>query len=265
MDIEGKVVAVTGAASGIGRALARAFHAAGAKGVAVCDLNGGGVMTVAEEIAGYGQQVDVSDEAQINDFVEKAEAAFGPIDIFCSNAGIPSTKTEEPSNADWQRNWDIHVMGHVYAARAVADKMAERGSGYLVQTASAAGLLCTVTSAPYTVSKHAAVGYAEWLAIKYAHTGVRVSVLCPQSVQTAMADQNPNSAGKAAGATISAEEAAGYVLDAVRAERFLILSHEEVREYMNRKNNDIDRWIRGMARFRERILEQAKAKLKGNA
>lgn len=265
MNIEGKVVAITGGASGIGRAMARAFKAAGAKGVAVADMNEDGVLAVAGELGGYGQKVDVSSKGDILSFIANTEAKLGPIDIFCSNAGIGSSKKgsgdEVAPDSEWELMWGVHLKSHVYAAEALADKMAERGEGYLVNTASAAGLLTTVTSAPYTVTKTAAVSYAEWLAIKYAHKNVHIGVLCPQSVKTGMTSDNPNSPAQLSGDMISAEEAAECVLDAVRNNTFLILPHKEVVEYMSRKHGDLERWIRGMARFREKIIAARKASL----
>lgn len=254
MEIEGRVVAVTGAASGIGRALAKAFHGAGAKAVAVADLDEDGAQATAAEIEGFGLRCDVANEGDVNEFVGAVTAKFGPIDIFCANAGIPPVKVPDPTNEQWQRNWDVHVMAHVYAERAVAPGMVERGSGYLVNTASAAGLLSQVDSAPYAVSKRAAVGYAEWLAIKYAHTGVRVSVLCPQAVDTPMIQDNPNSPGRLSGDVMSPDDVAQCVLDGIREERFLILSHPVAKKYMDHKHGDIERWLRGMARLREKIL-----------
>jgi NAD(P)-dependent dehydrogenase (short-subunit alcohol dehydrogenase family) len=254
VDIEGKVVAVTGGASGIGRALARAFAAAGAKGVGVADLDDAGAKAVADEFGGVGYGCDVSVESDIQGFAGAVEGAFGPIDIFCSNAGIPPTVPDDPDDDQWNRQWGVHVMAHVYAARVVGDAMAARGGGYLVNTASAAGLLAQVDSAPYSVTKHAAVGCAEWLAIKYADKGVRVSVLCPQAVDTAMIQSRPNSPGTMSGDVLPPEAAAQAVLDGVRAEKFLILSHPVAREYMDRKHNDIDRWLRGMGRLRKKVL-----------
>ncbi|MGY8960293.1 MAG: SDR family oxidoreductase [Alphaproteobacteria bacterium] len=256
MDIEGKVVAVTGGASGIGRALARAFAAAGAKGGGIADLGESGAQAVADEIGGVACGCNVSTEADVRGFVATVEDAFGPIDIFCSNAGVPPTMPDDPEDEQWMRQWGIHVMSHVYATRAVADAMAARGGGYLVNTASAAGLLSQVDSAPYAVTKHAAVGYAEWLAIKYADKGVRVSVLCPQAVDTAMIQSRPHSPGVASGDVMSPDAVAQVVLDGVRAENFLILSHPIAREYMDRKHNDIDRWLRGMGRLRKKLMDE---------
>ena len=186
MKVEGKVAVVTGAASGIGRALARRFAREGARGVAVADVQAGPLRAVADEIGGLAVPCDATDERAVQALVAAAEERFGPIDVFCSNAGVANDGGEEAPDEEWRLNFDLHVMAHVYAARAVAPNMAARGSGYLVNTASAAGLLTHVGSATYAVTKHAAVALAEFLAIAYGDRGVRVSVLCPQAVRTAM-------------------------------------------------------------------------------
>jgi NAD(P)-dependent dehydrogenase (short-subunit alcohol dehydrogenase family) len=186
MKVQGKHVVVTGGASGIGRSVARRFAAEGADSVVVADIDGAGAQEVAREFAGLGLGVDVSDEAQVRDLVETAEKQNGPIDLFFSNAGIGIPGGVEVPNDQWQRIWDVNVMAHIYAARAVLPGMIARGEGYLVSTASAAGLLTQIGSAPYAVTKHAAVALAEWLAVTHGNQGIRVSVLCPQAVRTAM-------------------------------------------------------------------------------
>ena len=185
-EAAGKVAVVTGGASGIGRALCRRFAAEGARGVVVADVDAAGAAQVAREIGGLAVRTDVSREADIVRLVERAMAAFGAIDLFCSNAGIAMEGGVETSDADWQRIWGINFMAHVYAARAVLPGMLARGRGYLLQTASAAGLLTQIGSAPYAVTKHAAVSLAEWLAVTYGDRGIRVSCLCPQGVRTNM-------------------------------------------------------------------------------
>jgi len=249
MKLEGKVAVVTGSASGIGRALARRFHAEGAKAVVVADLEVDAARAVAREIGGLGLPCDVAREADIRELVATTEERFGPIDVFCSNAGIALLGDEHAPDSEWHRNWDIHVMAHVYAARAVAPKMAARGSGYLVNTASAAGLLTHVHSATYAVTKHAAVAFAEWLAIAYGPHGVRVSVLCPQAVRTAMTAGREGGVASVDG-MIEPEELAECVIETMDREAFLILPHPQVLEYMRRKTNDYDRWLRGMRRLR---------------
>ena len=184
MKAQDKVVVITGGATGIGAALARRFHAEGAKAVTVAGFQEDLLQGVATEVNGLAVPCDVSNEQEIQQLIDTVEQTYGPIDIFCSNAGIARMGDEDAPNEEWQLNWDIHVMAHIYAARVLAPKMAERGTGYLINTASAAGLLSHIQSATYSVTKHAAVSFAEWLSIKYRHLGVRVSVLAPQAVRT---------------------------------------------------------------------------------
>jgi NAD(P)-dependent dehydrogenase (short-subunit alcohol dehydrogenase family) len=254
MKLAGRVAVVTGGASGIGRALCRRFHAEGARGVVVADLNAGGAHAVAHEIGGLAVTTDVSREADIIALVERAIAAYGSIDVFCSNAGLGIEGGVETPDADWQRIWSVNCLSHVYAARAVLPGMLERGEGYLLQTASAAGLLTQIGSAPYAVTKHAAVALAEWLAITYHDRGIRVSCLCPQGVRTAMLEAAQGGAGRflAAGA-LEPEQVADAVIEGLAAERFLILPHPEVAEYLRRKAADYDRWLRGMRRLQSQF------------
>jgi NAD(P)-dependent dehydrogenase (short-subunit alcohol dehydrogenase family) len=252
MKVNGKVCVVTGAASGIGRALARRFKAEGAKGIAVADLQEGPLKEVASELGALAVPTDVAKEADIKRLVERTEERLGPIDVFCSNAGIARIGDEHAADAEWQLNWDIHVMAHVYAARAVVPGMVKRGSGYLVNTASAAGLLTHAYSATYSVTKHAAVAFAEYLAIAHGDEGVRVSVLCPQAVRTAMTQGREHSVASVDG-MIEPEQLADSVIETMDREDFLILPHPEVLEYMRRKTGDYDRWLSGMRRFRRKF------------
>ena len=249
MKLEGKVAVVTGGASGIGRALARRFDAEGAKAVAVADVQTEALEAVAQEIGGLAVTCDVSKESDIKELVKRTEDELGPIDVFCSNAGIAILGDEHATDDQWQRNWDIHVMAHIYAARAVAQKMAERGSGYLVNTSSAAGVLTHIKSATYSVTKHAAVAFAEFLSITYGPSGVKVSVLCPQAVNTAMIQGREDDVASVDG-MIEPETLADCVIETMEKEEFLILPHPQVLEYMRRKTGDYDRWLRGMQRLR---------------
>jgi NAD(P)-dependent dehydrogenase (short-subunit alcohol dehydrogenase family) len=252
MELADKVVVVTGGASGIGRALSLRFAAEGARAVAVADRDADGAQQVAAEIGARAIAVptDVSDEAEVRRLVEVTEEAHGPIDLFCSNAGIATGGGVEATNDEWQRIWDINVMAHVFAARAVLPGMLARGEGYLLNTASAAGLLTQIGSAPYAVTKHAAVALAEWLSITHGDAGIRVSCLCPQGVRTPMLGDGGALLGPGA---IEPEQVADAVVAGLRAEEFLILPHPEVREYFRRKGDDYERWLKGMRRLQSRV------------
>ncbi len=255
MDIAGKIVVVTGGASGIGRSLCERFAAEGARGVVVSDINAEGVEKVRNSIAGKTQALglvtDVSVESDVQALVARALEVFGHIDLFCSNAGIFTPGGEEVSNEQWQRIWEVNVMAHIYASRAVLPGMLARGEGYLLNTASAAGLLNQIGSAPYGVTKHAAVGFAEWLAITYGGQGIKVSVLCPQAVRTEMTAGGTGAAG--VDGMLEPEQLAQTVIETLATERFLVLPHPEVLTYMQRKTSDYDRWIGGMRRLQERF------------
>ncbi len=254
MDMKDKVVVVTGGASGIGLALCRRFAKEGARGVVVADLDAAQCQKVADEIGGLAVRTDVANEADVQALVRQATAHYGRVDVFCSNAGIILRGGLEASNADWQRIHDINVMAHVYAARAVLPQMLERGEGYLLNTASAAGLLAQVDSALYTVTKRAAVAFAEWLSINYGDRGIRVSCLCPQGVRTPMLlGQDGSRKSVLLEGSVSVEQVADDVLDAMREERFLILPHPEVQTFLERKAADVDRWIRGMRRVLQKV------------
>ena len=266
MDLRDRVVVVTGGASGIGRAMCRRFAAEGPAAVAVADLDAAGCRAVAAELAEAGPAVramavptDVTDEDQVIALVDGVEAEAGPIDLFCSNAGIGVSGGVEVPDEDWERIWAVNVMAHVYAARTLVPRMRARGGGYLLQTASAAGLLTNLGAAPYSVTKHAAVGLAEWMAITYGAAGVKVSCLCPQGVRTPMLlgglelKDPSGSAVLAAGGMIEPEEVAEAVVRGLAEERFLILPHPEVAEYMQHLAADPQRWIRGMQKMWARL------------
>jgi NAD(P)-dependent dehydrogenase (short-subunit alcohol dehydrogenase family) len=252
MQLRDKIVVVTGAASGIGRAMARRFAAEGAKKVVCADLDGDGAVAVAAEVKGRGFTTDVSREQDIVDLIRVVEADEGPIDLFCSNAGIGVGGGADTPNDAWTRIWDINVMAHVWAARALVPLMTARGGGYLLNTSSAAGLLSQIGSAPYAVTKHAAVGLAEWLAITHGDQGIKVSVLCPQAVRTPMTAGNPDGVASIDG-MMEPETVAEACVRAIEAEQFLILPHPEVLDYMRRKTQDYDRWIGGMRKLNRRF------------
>jgi NAD(P)-dependent dehydrogenase (short-subunit alcohol dehydrogenase family) len=253
MKIAGKIVVVTGAASGIGRALAHRFaKQEGAKLVVCADLNGEGAAKVAKEVDGVAFTTNVGKEEDIKRLIETVETEHGPIELFCSNAGIGFGGGAEVPNERWQLIWDVNVMAHVWAARHLVPRMIARGGGYLLNTASAAGLLSQIGSAPYAVTKHAAVGLAEWLAITHGDKGIKVSVLCPQAVRTAMTAGNPDGVASIDG-MIEPEVVADACVRAIEAEDFLVLPHPEVLEYMRRKTGDYNRWIGGMRKLNRRF------------
>ena len=266
MDLENRVAVVTGGAHGIGRALCRAFRLEGAK-VAVADRDFETAEKIAAEVGGLALRVDVAREADIAAAVERTERDLGPIDIFVSNAGVafgdgPDGAASAP-NEHWQACLDVNLMAHVYAARAMIPRMKERGSGCLVNVASAAGLLIQVGEAAYTASKHAAVGFAQSLAITHGDDGILVCLVCPQAVATRMVgvDEDtetemgsPGFGGNAVDGILSAEYVADCILAGIQEERFLVLPHPQVSTYMQRKADDPDRWISGMRRFRQRLI-----------
>jgi NAD(P)-dependent dehydrogenase (short-subunit alcohol dehydrogenase family) len=253
MDLAGKVTVVTGGASGIGRALCRRFRAGGAE-VVVSDLDAAGTVAVAEEIGGLAVTADVATEADVVHLVDAATDAYGRVDLFCANAGIFAAPPFEPgvpigldaTDEQWQAMFQVNFLSHVYAARALIPRFLEQGGGHLLVTVSAAGLLTSIGNAPYAVTKHAALGLAEWLAITYGDAGVGVSVLCPLGVRTAMIDVAGGQFGEGA---IEPEEAAETVVEGLADGRFLILPHPEVADFFSRKAGDYDRWLRGMRRL----------------
>ncbi len=254
MELRGRRAVITGGASGIGRGLAEAFVAEGAAEVVIADLDPERVAAVAAEIGATGVTVDVGSEPELTALIADLEHS-GPIDLFCSNAGINGPAGgPEIGDEEWDRIWRINVMSHVWAARALLPAMRERGEGYLLNVASAAGLLTNLGLLPYSVTKHAAVGVAEWLAITYAEDGIRVSCLCPQLVDTPLAaaiksEPRIDRAMAAAGEMLSPAEVGAIVVDAIGREEFLILPHPEVRDHATRRAAENERWLRGMRRL----------------
>jgi len=253
VEISGKNIVVTGGANGIGRALCERFAKEGASHVTVVDLDEANAAAVAESVGGKSYRVDVASRSEIEELVRSVESDSGAIDLFVSNAGIGIAGGAEVEVDEWQRIWEINVMAHVNAANALLPSMLERGKGYLLNTCSAAGLLSQIGSAPYAVTKHAAVAFAEWLSITYGNRGVTVSVLCPQAVRTNMTAGTENGGVAGVDGMIEPEELAEVTIAGLREEAFLILPHEIVRTYYRRKGEDIDRWLAGMRRLADRF------------
>jgi NAD(P)-dependent dehydrogenase (short-subunit alcohol dehydrogenase family) len=256
MELIDKHIVVTGAAGGIGRALVRRFAAEGARAVVAADRDLEGARALARELGPSALAVgfDAGEENSVRELIATASEAHGAIDIFISNAGIGGAGGgPEVSDAIWDEAWRINVMAHVWASRALLPEMLERGEGYLINTASAAGLLTQVSSLVYSVTKHAAVSLAEWLAIEYVDQGVHVSCICPQGVRTPMLEEGMQEAAAAAaltaGGLIEPEDVADAVVAGIGEERFLILPHENVAQFMARKGADPERWIKGMRRL----------------
>ena len=248
MELKDKIVVVTGAANGIGRAMAVRFAKENAKAVICADLDENGAYETARQINGIGKKLDVSDPKAIADLIEQTENDIGPIDLFCSNAGILMAGGVEVPDDQWQKIWDVNLMSHVWAARYLVPRMAARGGGYLLNTSSAAGLLNQVGSAPYGVTKHAAVGLAEWIAMSYGDQGIKVSLLCPQAVSTEMIRGFEEHVASIDG-VIKPEDVAEACVQGIRDEQFLILPHPKVSTYIKNKAENYERWIGGMRKL----------------
>ena len=258
MNLKDKTVVVTGGARGIGKALCRAFSDQGAR-VVVADILAEETSETAAAISGLAVTCDVSREEDIQQLVIAAESAYGPIDLFCSNAGICRGEPNHSASASdetWQACWDIHVMAHVYAARAVLPSMLKRGEGYFVQMASAAGLLSQIGDAAYSASKHAAVGFAESLSITHGDDGIKVSVICPQYVATPMLGYGEGEDADQFPGVISPNQLAETVIEGIEAEKFLILPHPDVSQFIQYKTSDYDRWLGGMRKLRRKIVSE---------
>jgi len=262
MKIKDRIVVVTGGADGIGKALCERFHKEGAKAVIVADLNGEKAEAVAKSVGGKAYTCDVANEADIIRIVEETERSIGPIDLFCSNAGLADREASpdfvgSSTNESWTRSWNVHVMSHVYAARALLPHMITRGGGYFLNTSSAAGLLSQIGSAVYATTKHAAVAFGEILAITHRDQGIRVSMLCPQGVDTPLLRAGKHGPQHLDG-VLTPEECADAVIKGLEAENFLILPHPQVAQYMRNKAENYDRWLGGMVKLK-RSLESGKA------
>jgi NAD(P)-dependent dehydrogenase (short-subunit alcohol dehydrogenase family) len=264
MQLSNKVTIVTGAGRGIGAALARRFAQEGARAVYVVDQDEEPAREVAAQCNGIAVVADVTNESKFGELVSTVYDEFGRIDLFCSNAGIMQGGGLDVTDAQWQRAWEVNFLSHVYAARAVIPKMVEQGGGYLLQTASAAGLLTQIGAAPYSVTKHAAVAFADWLSITYHRQGIRVSCLCSQGVHTRMLDESRSAVADALRPfALTPEQVADAVVEGLADERFLILPHPEVATYFQNKANDNERWLRGMRRLWDQCEPLADAPVQG--
>ena len=256
LELSGASVVVTGAGSGIGAALARRLAAGGAQ-VTVNDLDAVAAQAVADEIGGLAHPADISDLEEVRGLVAAAEARFGPVDLFCANAGVAVGGSESAPAADWDLAWRVNVLSHVHAADVLLPRWLERGRGRLVTTVSAAGILTMLGSAPYSVTKHAALAFSEWLRASYSHRGIVVQSLCPQGVRTPLFDSTGDLGETVLGATaLTPEQVADVVVDALGDDRFLILPHPEVADFAVRRASDTDRWLAGMNRLQQSV-EQA--------
>ncbi|WP_299660338.1 SDR family oxidoreductase [uncultured Ruegeria sp.] len=253
MDLNGKTVVITGAANGIGKGLAERFSEEGAR-VICSDIDLERAQVVAERIDGLAIKCDVSKESDTRALIETVEATIAPIDLFCANAGILTLGGLDVPDAEWDRIWKTNVMSHVWTARHLIPRMVPRGGGYFMFTASAAGLLNQPGAAPYGVSKHAAVGLSEWIAMTYRDKGIRVSVLCPQAVRSEMIRGHEASVAAIDG-IIEPDDVAQACVQGLSDERFLILPHPEVLDYMRQKTTDYERWISGMNKLNQRFTE----------
>lgn len=255
MQLKDKIIVVTGAGNGIGKALVKKFCAEGARAVVAVDINAATARDTAAKFDCIAMSADVANEGDVIRIIEDTEQNIGPIDLYCNNAGVAAGASEQSPNAEWQFIWDVNVMSHVYSARHLVPRMIQRGGGYFLNTASAAGLLNQIGGAAYGTTKHAAVGFAEWLALTYRHQGIKVSMLCPQAVRTAMTANTEDQGTMAASGDgmMEPDQLADIVVEHLSRDAFLILTHEEVKVYMQRKASDYDRWIAGMNRLQQKL------------
>lgn len=258
MDVRDKVVVVTGGARGIGLALCERFAEEGARAVVVADLEESAAQLAAQQFGGMAMRCDVGIEAEVQSLVRRTVAQFGRIDLFCSNAGITVKGGLELTDAEWQRLWNVNLMSRLYAARAVVPRMLAQGGGYLLHTASAAGLLTEIGSAPYSVTKHADVAFAEWLAVQYGRKGIRVSCLCPMGVETDMLDAADPVHQFLQLTSVTPAQVADAVIAGLAAEQFLILPQSQVAEFLHLKATEPDRWLRAMRRLNDKLAPRAR-------
>lgn len=260
MDVNGCVAVVTGGARGIGRAICEALAAEGAEHIAVADIDGEGAAAVADQFSGSSFACDVANEADVQRLVSETLETHGRIDLFVANAGVTVKGGVDVPDDEWRRLWDINVMGHVYAARAVLPSMLERSQGYLVHVSSAAGLLTEIGSAPYSVTKHGVVALAEWISVHHQRQGIRVSCVCPAGVATDFLDLDDPVHQFLHVSSKTAEDVAACVVEGVRNEQFLILPHEEVEEFFAYKGEDYDRWLKNFSRINEKLTRRSRSK-----
>lgn len=256
MDLKDKVIVITGGGSGIGAAMARRFATESPRALVLADIDFEAAAAVAEEVSGVAVLTDVADPGSNEDLIEGATSRFGPIDLFCANAGIGQVGDEQSDVSVWDRMWAINVMSHVYAARHLIPAWVARGEGYFLVTASAAGLLTNLKAAQYSVTKHAAVAFAEWLAVTYGDAGVKVSALCPQFVNTPLLEGSEAFQALGANHTLEPDEVADVVVSGLADERFLILPHPEVEKYFQNKANDYERWLGGMRKLQRTVFPE---------
>jgi NAD(P)-dependent dehydrogenase (short-subunit alcohol dehydrogenase family) len=254
VDLDSKVIVITGGGSGIGAAMARRFAKESPAALVLADIDFEAASAVADEVGGAAVHTDVSDAEANKELIEGTEDRYGPIDLFCANAGIGVVGDEQSDPAVWDRMWSINVMSHVHAARHLMPGWVARGEGYFLATASAAGLLTNLKAAQYSVTKHAAVAFAEWLAVTYGDAGVKVSALCPQFVNTPLLEGSESFKALGANHTLEPHEVADAVVSGVSEEKFLILPHPEVEKYFQNKANDYERWLGGMRKLQRTVF-----------
>lgn len=254
MDLTNRVIIITGAGSGIGEAMARRFAEESPKALILGDLDENAVASVAQDIGAEPHAIDVSDETANRELVEAAHQAHGPIDLFCANAGYAVVGDEQADAAEWDRMWQVNLMSHVHAAKALMPDWLARGEGYFLVTASAAGLLTNLKAAQYSVTKHAAVAFAEWLAVTYGDSGVRVSCLCPQFVNTPLLAGAEEFKALGGDQVLTPSQVADAVVEGVASEEFLILPHPEVETFFQNKANDYERWLAGMRKLQRNVF-----------